>query len=770
MTLRIFLIFTFVDSQEIFVHLPALLMGKQRMHLCRHISCSIAMLLLSFTPLLGQSGVDSMLYKTISKSGDSAQIAMLLNVAEFYSSDQRTIHLCDGYLKEAEDIAVKSQLPLLLGHTLNKIGTFYRSCSQLGKSRFYHSRALECAKEINDSMLMVLAYNGLGVVYRRVDNYALAVENHMAALRLAERLGHNHSVSVACNSLGNILSANGSYDEAIGYFRRGLELSRAENNRLGEAINLNNIGECFELMGEKDRAADLYAQSLQANRDINNRQGISINYTCLGRLALNEGNVSAAYEYFMSAYDINKQLPDIHYTATGYVSLAQVNFAMGRIDEARRFAQKAITLADSIGSVIHCQQAYEILSDCALKNGQYREAYGYTHEASRYRDSMLNIRSVQALATLRSFYETEKQEQELAILRQEQYIYTKQSQEMRLRLIALLAIVCLLIVISIWIARLYVSNKERGKFIAKQLEEAELTNVMLSAQKAEITSQKDDIIAQKETIAKQNANLRSAYHTIELYVQNITDSLQYAERMQRSMLPSMDFVRSTFADTMLVNKPKDIVSGDFFFLSPTTNGHLLFAVADCTGHGVPGAFMSIIGMNLLNAAVQRNMYQPAQVLTFLHQELSKSLSRSEHDSILFDSMDIAVCCYDPTTHELSYAGALISAFIVSDGVGTVLKHNTFSLGSNIRNTPVTFRSEHITLKPGDWIYLSSDGFADQIGGNKMRKYHRTNFNQLLERVSALGGEQQQQTLVNEFNQWRDGRSQIDDVLVWGIKI
>ena len=504
-----------------------------------------------------QATSDSLLLGSRGSTSDSAKVSLLFKVAEFYSSVENNAQLSENYVREAERVAGRSAEPKLLANVYNQIGTYYRKRSRFSDARLYHSKALDKATELGDSLIMSEAYNGIGVVYRRVDNYAMATDNHMNALRIAESIGNDYNVSVACNSLGNIFSANGHYDDALKYFKRGLEISVKENNKLGEAINLNNIGEAYELKGDFDKANELYVKSLEANKEINNRQGISINYNCLGRLALNSGNATAAYNYFKAAYDIDKQMPDLHSTATSYVNIGRAVLAMGKPESAHRYADKVMEIGREIGSPIHCLQALELYSSIHHKLGQYAEAYNHMLQANRYRDSLQMVRSTQSMATMQALYDSEKREQELVILRQEHELTNQQFKAQRIRIYGLCVGLALMLGVSIWIFALLRNKHSINRLLAQQIVEVERSNYKLAEQKEEISSQKEDIIRQKELIAQQNTNLRTAYRTIERYVQNMTDSLHYAERIQETMLPPMESIRATFADTMLVNRPKD---------------------------------------------------------------------------------------------------------------------------------------------------------------------------------------------------------------------
>lgn len=735
-----------------------------------HLRTIISLALMGLIPMATQGQPpDSLLFDLHRQRGDSAKIAMLLKVADFYSAAEHNPQLADDYVLEAERVAERSQQLLLRGNVFNQIGTYYRRQSRYNEARSFHSRALEIAHMLNDSILMAQSHNGLGVVYRRVDNYAMASQAHMQALRISERIGYLLGESVACNSLGNIFTANGQFDKALTYFNKGLEISISQRNKRGMAMNYNNIGEVYELKGDLKRANTLYYKSLHLNKEIKNLQGISICYSCLGKVALQEGNATTAFNHFRAALEIEKQLPDMQTVASTYINLARASLALHRPSEAKRYADQASNIAQEEGSPLLCQQTHELHRDLHVQLGQYREAYLHTMQANRYHDSLINQSSLRTIASLQSLYESEKHEQELNILRQEQELHELRHSRQRTMMYALLAACIIMLGISAWIYALLRNKHRSNQQLAEQLAEIRRSNIKLAEQNEEIASQKEDIINQKELIAKQNTSLKLAYHTIDRHMQNMTDSLRYAVRIQESMRPQLSAIRANFADTMVINLPKDIVSGDFYYMQHLPDGRVLFALADCTGHGVPGAFMSIIGINLLNKAVQQGIVEPDQLLSFLHTELQQGLSYSDSNTVLLDSMDIAIGLYAPNHRALTFAGALIPIMVVANSQVRVLKPNACSLGSALRSEPMDFRSEHLTLEPGTWVYLSSDGLYDQLGGVKQQKFQRSRFKSIIAQMSNLNGAQQQQALQQELELWKGRNEQIDDVLVWGLK-
>jgi serine phosphatase RsbU (regulator of sigma subunit) len=282
--------------------------------------------------------------------------------------------------------------------------------------------------------------------------------------------------------------------------------------------------------------------------------------------------------------------------------------------------------------------------------------------------------------------------------------------------------------------------------------------------------QNEEIITQRSNIELKNKTLEEAYRVIESYIGKITDSIQYAERIQEALLPSLEVTKPFFTDAFCFFKPKDFVSGDFYWVAKK-NGVIYFAVADCTGHGVPGAFMSIIGMDMLNQAInQHSITEPAKILNYLNIELPLKMNLHEDEMVLKDSMDIAVCCFDPSSLALTFSGALIPLTICRNGEIIEEKPSPISLGISRRVYTKPFEQKTVQLQSNDWVFLYTDGFIDQFGGEKNRKFLKKHFVTLLGTIAQSSGSQFKETLEKTFKSWKGNVEQTDDVLVLGLRV
>ena len=247
----------------------------------------------------------------------------------------------------------------------------------------------------------------------------------------------------------------------------------------------------------------------------------------------------------------------------------------------------------------------------------------------------------------------------------------------------------------------------------------------------------------------------------------LTESIRYAKLIQNSLLPTIDSFKVHFQNSFVFNKAKDIVSGDFFWVNKVDD-KVLFAIVDCTGHGVPGAFMTIVANNLLNQSVrEKNIYQPASILAELNNDLLQIFSHGCEDNSNKNGMDIGLCSINFKKLELEYAGTYIKLVIVREGKLIEINADRFALGQYNKNT---FTNNTIRLEYEDTIYLFSDGYIDQFGEATDKKFMRARFHKLLLSIQKLDMEEQRKALNDTLKEWKGNLDQTDDILVVGIKI
>jgi len=273
----------------------------------------------------------------------------------------------------------------------------------------------------------------------------------------------------------------------------------------------------------------------------------------------------------------------------------------------------------------------------------------------------------------------------------------------------------------------------------------------------------------KEIIRERTAEIVEQKEEIEEKNRDITDSINYAKKIQDAMLPSSQDMASLFPDSFIFYHPKDIVSGDFYWLTEK-DGKSLIAVADCTGHGVPGAFMSMIGNSLLNEIVNdKGILEPALILDQLKEGVIKALKQKGETGESQDGMDIAFCTFDLKNNEVEFAGAYNSLYIIRENVMDEVKADRMPIGV-YAGTDHKFTNNKVSIQKGDILYFFSDGFTDQSGGPRGKKFMRKRFKELILGIHEMTMPEQLDHLYTTFEEWKGDLEQNDDICMIGIKV
>ena len=306
-------------------------------------------------------------------------------------------------------------------------------------------------------------------------------------------------------------------------------------------------------------------------------------------------------------------------------------------------------------------------------------------------------------------------------------------------------------------------NKELQEKAKRELEQK------VKERTAEIAKSKEEIEAQRDEIETQLDTITSQKNLIEIQNQSVTESIRYASRLQNALLPSDELIKYFLPKHFILNKPCEIVSGDFYWVGQKNN-RIIVIVADCTGHGVPGAFMSLLGISLLNEIVNKaEVIQANEILNELREQIIISLGQTGKESEPREGMDIALCMLDPENGKIQFSGANNPLYLVRSGKLTEIKGDAMPVGIDMQAAQ-SFTNHDVSVQKGDSIYLFSDGYADQYGGEHSKKYGYKKFQELLLSVRDMIMFDQKTALEDAFESWKGSNEQIDDVLVMGIRI
>lgn len=310
--------------------------------------------------------------------------------------------------------------------------------------------------------------------------------------------------------------------------------------------------------------------------------------------------------------------------------------------------------------------------------------------------------------------------------------------------------------------------KEKKK-VDEELEKLNIEKENLEAAKNKLDDKVKKLWQTSTAVHKEKERINALKQEIELKHREIVDSVTYAQRIQEAILPDKNEIKRLPIENFILFQPRDIVSGDFYWFSVKEN-QIIIACVDCTGHGVPGAFMSMIGNTLLNQIVnEKDIHIPAQILTLLNQEITRALKQDAMGSDSRDGMDISICKINFNEKELEYAGANRPLYFIRNRELQETKANKISIGGHMHEEEKIFTNHHFQLQPGDTFYLSTDGFADQFSPAD-KKLMTKRFKEILLNIQELSMAEQENHLRHFLNQWKQNTEQTDDILVMGIRL
>ena len=402
------------------------------------------------------------IHTPVPQSEDSLMVEQLIAQSkESYSDNLSIISPFDNYLKEAEDMALKSNNQEQLFVIYSLVSQRYRNKSFYSEAMQMLQKALAISEELENIHFQTQAYNQIGVIFRRIDENPQALDMHMKALQLAEECNDSLSISKAINGMGNVSIAMERYHSAIEYFHRGLSISESMNNVLGMAINTNNIGEAYMKLNQLDSAMHYYFKSLDYNMQINSRVGQSICYNCIGSAYIIKNQNSLALDYLLKALEINQELEDRMLTSVSYTQIGKTYLNDNLPAQAIIHLEKGLDMAVNIGSKYTAEEAARLLSQAYEKKQVFNRSLDYYKLAANYKDSILNEKNIFHIASVEAKYNNTLQQLQIDELNKEALLQNTLLSKQRS---LLAATIILVIVIAITAVLIFFQGRLRSRY------------------------------------------------------------------------------------------------------------------------------------------------------------------------------------------------------------------------------------------------------------------------------------------------------------------
>jgi serine phosphatase RsbU (regulator of sigma subunit) len=596
-------------------------------------------------------------------------------------------------------------------------------------AEFLARKAFVLAGNLGIGKSLFLARINLGNKLLGRGNYTEASAHLLESLRLAEKMNDPEAVAKACVSLGNFYGYQDQGDAALPYYDRALKYFKSVHNLSRMETVVNNIGNIYYGKTVYDssflhKAEAYFMEAHNMLRDLKDTVKLIENMNNLGLVFSDEGKSREALRFLKNSEALCKAQGNTYdlIFVTSYIGRAYNE--LGRYDSAIVSLKRSLELAQKMNNVPMTADACINLSLSYSQKKNFESAFEYMRTYQNLHDSLINSDNTRKMADAQSKYENEKKARQIELLeingKHQHRIYTY----ITWSLIA--GSILLLLLALLMYNRYSLKNKSHQQL-----------------------SLQNRIIAQKN--------------------KDITDSINYAKKIQEAMLPSIPSIRKAFPASFVLYEPKDIVSGDFYWFTEK-KGKIFIAAVDCTGHGVPGAFMSMIGNDMLfDAVADKELSNPGEVLASLNLHVKNSLKQHEGESGSRDGMDICLCVFEKDFSALQYSGANRPLYLQREGEVQIIPPTKASIGG-LTDLDHVFQTVRVPLQKGDTLYIFTDGFCDQFGGPDGKKFTTKRLRELLQALKNEPLETIEQQLKQTFSAWKTASEQVDDVLLIGIRI
>lgn len=607
-------------------------------------------------------------------------------------------------------------------NVLNHIASIYLD-SNYPKALNYATKSYSLAEQINYETGRITALMHKCYANDYMGRYAIAQQQNYELLSIYENLNDSNSMSTCYNNIGIIHYYLSNYQESINFTQKALNYYLNHNIKIDIASCYNNLGNSFSDMGNNDTALTFYSKALDIYVELKDLGGMSLINGNVGEVHAVLKEYDEAYSSYFKSLQQAEKIEDKWQQANIYSSLGSLLTDQAKHNEALSFLNQGLKIYSDLDASPEMIDIHEAMAKAYEQKGDLTQANHNLKMANELRDEIFNKENASSVAEMNALYETKEKEAE--ILKQQEQAKYEASQKQLIIVAGSISLLLLIVIVVISV---------KGNITKKKV----------------------------------NETLETQKQQIEMKNRDITDSIQYAKRIQTAILPTKKLIKETLPESFILYLPKDIVAGDFYWMEKNKNG-VFFAAADCTGHGVPGAMVSVVCNSALNRSVREfQLTNPADILNKTREFVIETFEKSEAN--IKDGMDIALCNLkeEAGSWKLQYAGANNPLWIIRNNELIETKGDKQPIGKFMKNQP--FTNHTLNLQKGDIIYLLTDGFPDQFGGEKGKKYKYKPLKDKLLSISSLPLEEQKQMLYKEFIEWKGDLEQIDDICLMGVKV
>lgn len=583
--------------------------------------------------------------------------------------------------------------------------------------------------------------NNRGFAAQQLTDVVNSLTYYYQALDLAERLKDNEKICATLLNIGSLFRLQDDSKKALDVYNRAYEIAKTTDNKQIQGSILNDIGLCYSNLKNTNKAYEKYNEALKIYSEIGDSLDIAVTYNNIGIEIQMYKKIEDALVYFNRSLEIRKKIHDELGIGQSLTNIANAKFKLNKIAGVEEDLKQAIGIYERMGIEAELYSSYLLLAKVYYIKGRYKESVDMyrLYLANRERITNETVRKESFKKDVQHEYE-KKEQLAKAELEKKELIAKEEKKQQQLVIIAISIGLVMVLIFALFAYRAYRQKKKNNVDLERK-------NILIEKQKEEVHQQKE-IVEEKQ--------------------KEILDSIHYAKRIQRAVITSDSYIAQYIKNYFVYYQPKDIVSGDFYW-ALHTNNKFYIATADCTGHGVPGAFMSLLNISILNEVMmEKKITRPDLVLNEARKDIIKSLNPTGSEESK-DGMDCILACFDFDNLKLEYAAANNSFYIVRNKELITCPADKMPVGKSPRDTePFTLHT--VDLQKGDTVYMLTDGLPDQFGGPKGKKYKYKQLEDLLLTCNEKPLAEQKEILDTSFQNWKGSLEQVDDVLLIGIKV
>ncbi len=670
-----------------------------------------------------QSKIDSLLTNLKVVTTDTSRVNTLIELANTYylSVPSKAME----YSLQARDLSKKINFKKGLSNSYGFLGYLYQQKGEINEALNYSKLSLEIFEELNDKKNTAQILNNIGFMYMNLGQVKNALEYYDRSLKIREATNDKAGIANSLNNMGMVYRNQNQLEDALNYYQRSLRIRTEINDKKGIATCFSNIGGIYKNENKIKESLNYYLRSLEIRESINDIWGIVNSLNNIGIIYLELGQIEEALYNHQKALNLAKKINDKDEIVWTYYNLGGVYYAQKKYVLAFNYCDSSLRLSKEIGFPEDIRNAEYLFSKIDSARGNLLGALQHYKQYVFYTDSLSNEESRSAALKKQLQYEYEKKEATTEAEHEKQAaIALAENRRQQL-------FVWLLFAIIIGIG----------------------TVAFVSFRSLRITKRQKVIIEHKSKV-------------IEKKQQEMIDSITYAKRLQEAILPPISLIKTHLPNSFVLYKPKDIVAGDFYWMEVIDN-IIFIAAADCTGHGVPGAMVSVVCSNALNRTINEfGIRDTGKILDKVTTLVLETFEKSSSD--VKDGMDISLLAINKITKQIQWSGANNPLWYFKNNEIIKIKADKQPIGKYDFRKP--FTTNNIEYAENSMYYLFTDGFTDQFGGQEGKKYMYKRFVEKLLSINSLSLNSQKEKLEMEFIDWKGDLEQVDDITVIGIKI